>query len=67
LVSSLDYGDPQLLTYDTFDTVVYGTVPIRWEIGFCHLPDAPDRQLLAGQNFSPVLLPERMAADVLQT
>ena len=63
---NLDQGEPQLLTYNTFDTVVYGTVPIRWEIGFCHLPGASCRALLAGQNFSPALLPDRMADIVLQ-
>jgi DNA topoisomerase VI subunit B len=63
---NLDHGEPQFLTYDTFDTVVYGHIPIRWEIGFCHLPDTPNRQLLAGQNFSPALLPERMADIVMR-
>ena len=63
--SNLDQGEPQLLAYNTFDTVVHGTIPIRWEIGFCHLPGALGRQLLVGQNFSPALLPDRMADTVL--
>jgi hypothetical protein len=62
---NLDHGEPQLLTYNTFDTVVHGTVPIRWEIGFCHLPGASGRALLVGQNFSPALLPAHMANMVL--
>ncbi len=55
--------DGWFLTYDTFDCVV-GSVPTRWEIGFTHLPGLEKRQVLAGQNFSPVIMPERMAVEI---
>ena len=52
-------GDrPQLLTYTTVDGVVNGDIPIRWEIGFCHLPGAsgaqrPDRAELQPGDLTP--------------
>ena len=51
--ANLDYGTPELLAYTTFDSVITGDIPVRWEVGFCHLPEASERQLLIGQNFQP--------------
>jgi hypothetical protein len=55
-------SDPRFLAYTTVDGVLTGTdIPYRWEIGFCYLPGAPERQVLIGQNFSPAI----SAADML--
>ena len=39
---NLDCGaatDPQFLAYTIVDAVILGSdIPIRWEVGFCHLP-----------------------------
>jgi hypothetical protein len=56
---------PQFLAYDTADAVVDDGVPVRWEIGVAHLPGLEQRRLLAGHNFSPAILPDQLAADVL--
>jgi hypothetical protein len=55
--SNPDYGAPELLAYTTVDGVVVGSscIPYRWEIGFCHLPGATERQLLVGHNYSPAI------------
>jgi hypothetical protein len=59
-------GDPQFLAYTTFDSVLTGTdIPYRWEIGFCHLPGASERQVLIGQNFSPAISAGDMLNGVL--
>jgi hypothetical protein len=56
---------PQFLAYNTVDAMVDGGVPVRWEIGVAHLPGLEQRRLLAGHNFSPAILPDQMADDVL--
>ena len=53
--SNLDYGTPELLSYTIVDGVITGDIPVRWEVGFAHLPEASERQLLIGQNYSPAI------------
>ena len=58
-------GEPQLLAYVTTDGVISQEIPWRWEIGVAHLPNATNRCLLVGINFSPAIVPERVADEVL--
>jgi Histidine kinase-, DNA gyrase B-, and HSP90-like ATPase len=64
---SADHGELKFLAYTTLDGVVTGTdIPYRWEIGFCHLPGASERQVLIGQNFSPAISPLEMMNALLR-
>jgi hypothetical protein len=58
-------GDPQLISYTTVDSVVSGDTPFRWEVGFAHLPEATERRVLIGQNFSPAISAIEMLNAVL--
>ena len=67
---NLDCGaatDPQFLAYTIVDAVIFGSdIPIRWEVGFCHLPGLVRRHVLIGQNFSPAISAFEMTAAILR-
>ena len=60
-----DCGAPQFLAYTMVDCVVHADIPVRWEIGFCHLPEASERRVLIGQNFSPAISAAEMLNAIL--
>jgi hypothetical protein len=60
-------ADPKFLAYSTADAVVSGSdIPIRWEVGFCHLPGLNGRRVLIGQNYSPAIAAFEMTHAVLR-
>ncbi len=61
-----DLGDPQFLAYTIVDGVISAEIPVRWEVGFAWLPKAEERKLLVGMNFSPAIVPAKMADEVLE-